>query len=165
LQPRRPVALGIPKLDIIGNSYGAMTATAYATRFPSRTRSLIISSGVDVEATLTSKITNEAKGLDRILDLLCSRSPACSAGVPDASDALAAGVQLLHAGPVEGDAISAADSDVVRHVVLTEGMLFSMLEESDNGSLSAAGEIPAAPISLGNGDSAPIRSTSAGGSI
>jgi pimeloyl-ACP methyl ester carboxylesterase len=149
-------ALGIPKLDIIGNSYGAMTATAYATRFPSRTRSLIISSGVDVDATLSSKITNEAKGLDRILDLLCSRSPACSAGIADASDALAAGVRILHDGPVEGDAISAADADVVRHVVLTEGMLFSMLEESDNGFLSGAGEIPAALISLGNGDSAPI---------
>jgi pimeloyl-ACP methyl ester carboxylesterase len=149
-------ALGIPKLDIIGNSYGAMTATAYATRFPSRTRSLVISSGVDVEATLSSKITNEAKGIDRILDLLCSRSPACSAGIADASDALAAGVRILHAGPVEGDAISAADADVVRHVVLTEGMLFSMLEESDNGFLSGAGEIPAALIALGEGDSAPI---------
>ena len=46
-------ALGIPKLDLIGNSYGAMPATAYALRFPQRTRSLIISSGVDVEATLS----------------------------------------------------------------------------------------------------------------
>ena len=27
-------ALGIPKLDLIGNSYGAMPATAYAVRYP-----------------------------------------------------------------------------------------------------------------------------------
>jgi pimeloyl-ACP methyl ester carboxylesterase len=149
-------ALGIAKLDIIGNSYGAMTATAYATRFPTHTRSLILSSGVDVEATLTSKIADEAKGLDRVLDLLCNRSPACSSGIPDAGAALAAGVKLLHSGPVEGDAISAADADVVRHVVITEGTLFSMLEESDNSFLTTAGEIPAALISLGNGDKAPI---------
>jgi pimeloyl-ACP methyl ester carboxylesterase len=149
-------ALGIAKLDIIGNSYGAMTATAYATRFPSHTRSLIISSGVDVEATLSTKIANEAKGLDRVLNLLCSRSPACSSGIPSASAALAAGVKLLHSGPVEGDAISAADADVVHHVAITEGMLFSMLEESDNAFLTTAGEIPAALIALGNGDKAPI---------
>lgn len=141
-------ALGIPKLDIIGNSYGAMPATAYALRFPRRTRSLILSSGVDVESTLVSRITDTARGVDRILDLLCIRSPACQAGVPDASDTLAAGV---------GESVSAGHPDVIQRVRLTEGMLFTLLEESDNTFMSAAGEVPAAMIALGHGDTAPAR--------
>lgn len=91
-----------------------------------------------------------------IVDSTPAAVRACSAGVPDASDALAAGVRLLHDHPVEGDAVSADDVDLIRHVVFTEGMLFSMLEESDNGFLSVAGEIPAALIALGEGDTGPI---------
>jgi pimeloyl-ACP methyl ester carboxylesterase len=147
-------ALRIPKLDIIGNSYGAFPATAYALRFPNRTRSLIISSGVDVGATLSTKVSNEARGIDRILDVLCTRSPACSAGVPDARAALAAGVQRLRSDPPEGDSTS-ANNPTPQHVRLTEPLLFTLLEESDNTFMSAAGEAPAALISLGNGDPAP----------
>ncbi|MEY2580906.1 MAG: hypothetical protein QOE09_755 [Ilumatobacteraceae bacterium] len=148
-------ALGIPKLDIIGNSYGAMPATAYALRFPQRTRSLILSSGVDVESTLVSKITDTARAADRILDMLCTRSPACRAGVPDARGALAAGVRRLHQSPLEGESVSANHPDVTQHVRFTEGMLFTLLEESDNTFMSAAGEVPAAMIALGHGDIAP----------
>ena len=148
-------ALGIPKLDIIGNSYGAMPATAYALRFPQRTRSLIISSGVDVEATLASKITDTARGEDRILDMLCTLSPACRTEVPDARGALAAGVRRLHQSPLEGESVSANHPDVTQHVRLTEGMLFMLLQESGNTFLSSAGEVPAAMIALGRGDTAP----------
>ena len=147
-------ALRIPTLNIVGNSYGSIPATAFAIRFPKHTRSLIISSGVDAEATLASEMSLTATGTSRILDLLCRRSPACSAGVPDARTALAAGVQQLRDEPLEGDS-TGPNSTTPIHVRLTEGMLFTILQESDGNFLAAAGEVPAAMISLGQGDPAP----------
>ncbi len=147
-------ALRLPQLDIVGNSYGSIPATAYAIRFPKHTRSLIISSGVDAEATLSSEMQLTARGTSRIIDTLCDRSPRCSAGIPDARAALAAGVQQLRDEPLEGES-SGPNSTTPIHVRLTEGMLFTILQESDGNFLAAAGEVPAAMIALGQGDPAP----------
>jgi pimeloyl-ACP methyl ester carboxylesterase len=148
-------ALGIPQLDMVGNSYGAMPATAYVTRFPGHTRSLVISSGIDVEATLRAEMLNVARGTSRIVAQLCARSAGCRAGVPNARAALAAGVQQLHDAPVEGDSISAFHPKTVIHVTLTEGMLFGLLQESDGSFLGWSGQAAAAMISLGQGDEVP----------
>lgn len=148
-------ALGIPRLDIVGNSYGGMPAAAYAVRFPRRTRSVILSSAVDPRKTLRSLLSTSARGTARITDLLCSRSPACSAGIPDARAAVAAGVAQLRAAPVEGLSASASSPEP-RPVRLTEGALFTLLFESDSAAfLSSLGEVPAAMIALGRGDRAP----------
>jgi pimeloyl-ACP methyl ester carboxylesterase len=147
-------ALGIPKLDIIGNSYGAMPATAYAVRFPSRTRSLTLSSPVDVEDSIDSFMRTTAEGVTRIVTTLCERSAACSAGIPDARAALDAGLRRLRVDPPTGVSVSVNDPAPQR-VTLDEATLFSLLEESDGTFLSNAGEVPAALIALGRGDSAP----------
>ena len=39
-------ALGIDKLDYVGNSYGTMDALAYASRYPNRVRSIVMGSGL-----------------------------------------------------------------------------------------------------------------------
>ncbi len=102
-------ALDIEELDIVGNSYGAMPATAYAVRFPKHTRSVIISSGIDVGETIHSKLDHSARSINRIINLLCQQSPACSAGVSNARAALAAGVRLVRADPPAGMSSSAND--------------------------------------------------------
>ena len=147
-------ALRIPTLDLVGNSYGAMPATAYAVRYPQHTRSVVLSSPVNVEETIAAKMRVAAQGVTRIVETLCERSAACSAGIPDARSALTAGLRRLRTNPPTGLA-AAANDPTPRLVTLDEATLFVLLEESDGTSMSSAGEVPAALEALGRGDTAP----------
>ncbi len=148
-------ALDIEELDIVGNSYGAMPATAYAVRFPKHTRSVIISSGVNVGETIHSKLDHNARSINRMVNVLCERSPACSSGVPNARAALAAGVRQVRAHPPAGMSISANNPTEAQYVRLTEPLLFGLLVEADNTFLGSTGEVAAAMVALARGDKAP----------
>jgi pimeloyl-ACP methyl ester carboxylesterase len=148
-------ALRIPQLDVIGNSYGGMPATAYALRFPRRTRSLVLSSPVDPGETLATISTTKAQAFSRIIETLCARLTECRSQIDDPASALASGIRRLHRAPVDGYAIS-VNHTVPTHVTVTEGLLFTVMMESKDFFLGPFGEVPAALVALGRGDTAPI---------
>ena len=148
------IALGVPSLDLVGNSYGGVPAAAYAVRFPATTRSLILSSPVIAGADLRTEVRETARGINRIVDTLCRRSVGCRVGIGDARAALADGVRRLRLHPVTGVSAS-ANHPTPQPVRLTEATLFTLLQESDATFLTVAGEAPAALVALGRGDAAP----------
>ena len=137
-------ALGIAKLDLVGNSYGGMDATAYAVRFPEHTRSVVLSSAVDARATLRSLLTTKTGGYVRVLQSLCDASAGCAAGLPDVPAAFAEGLSTLHGDGAIAGVAQGANDDAPRLVTVSEGVVYALLEAARSGWMTNAGELPAA---------------------
>ena len=83
-------ALGYPRVNLWGGSYGSRVALEYLRRHPDRVRSVILDGVVPPEMKVTLDVwrTREA-ALARVIDA-CRRSPSCSAAHADPEDTLAA---------------------------------------------------------------------------
>jgi pimeloyl-ACP methyl ester carboxylesterase len=66
------VHLGIPKLDLLGQSYGAYLMTVYAQRHPASVRSIVLSSGFPLDFDMWGRPTAEAVRL--AVRRVCARS-------------------------------------------------------------------------------------------
>jgi pimeloyl-ACP methyl ester carboxylesterase len=64
--------LGIPKLDLLGQSYGAYLMTVYAQRHPASVRSIVLSSGPPLDFDMWGRPTAEAVRL--AFRRVCARS-------------------------------------------------------------------------------------------
>jgi pimeloyl-ACP methyl ester carboxylesterase len=72
-------ALGAPKVDLVGISYGTRVAQQYAMRYPQHTRALVLDSVAPNSLILGNDF---AANLERALDLQfgqCEKDPACAA--------------------------------------------------------------------------------------
>lgn len=77
------VALGYPKLNLYGASYGTRVAQHFLRRYPDSTRSVIIDGVVPPQLALGPAIAVEAqKALEAIFDR-CAESQACDERFPD----------------------------------------------------------------------------------
>ncbi len=76
-------ALGVPKLDYYGLSYGTVLGAVYADLFPQRVGAFVLDGAVDVGADLTTQAADEAPAAEQSLDHLlatCSATPTCPLG-------------------------------------------------------------------------------------
>lgn len=104
-------ALGYPRINLFGASYGSRVAQHYVRRYPERSRAVILDSVVHPELALGPELAIAAQ---RALDLAfarCAADPQCNAafpGLPAQFAALAARlrrdpVSLLMPDPVSGE--------------------------------------------------------------
>jgi len=82
-------ALGYPKLNIYGVSYGTRVAQHFARRYPAATRTVILDGVVPPQLALGPDIATEAqRALDAIFNR-CARSADCNARFPDVAEGFA----------------------------------------------------------------------------
>lgn len=80
-------ALGYPRLNLYGSSYGTRVAQHYARRYPEATRSIVLDGVVPPQLALGPEIATEAqRALDDIL-ARCAEDAACDERFPDIAGA------------------------------------------------------------------------------
>ncbi|HUZ20295.1 MAG TPA: alpha/beta hydrolase [Acidimicrobiales bacterium] len=83
---RLRAALGEPKLDYLGLSYGTYIGELYAERFPSKVRAMILDGAVDPALSTQTSDLQQALGFETDLnDFLawCDKNATCHSGLPD----------------------------------------------------------------------------------
>jgi pimeloyl-ACP methyl ester carboxylesterase len=94
-------ALGYPKVNVMGASYGTRAALVYLRRHPESVRTVMISSVLPVDARVPTHLARHTQaGFDR-LAADCAAEPACHSAFPDPKGDLDAVLKRLAAGPVE----------------------------------------------------------------
>ncbi len=145
------VALGVPKLTLLGVSYGAKVAGEYARRYPASTAALVLDSPTPVDG-LDGTDQLRTLGAPRVLREVCFPG-LCSRTVTDPDEALAAAASRLQDGALRGPLVS--PSGRVRTERVRERDLYTVLSASDLSPGLRAG-LPAAIASLAAGDAAPL---------
>jgi pimeloyl-ACP methyl ester carboxylesterase len=145
-------ALGVDKIDFYGGSYAGTDIEAYAARFPSHLRSVVLDSAVNLSAE-DLWFSIEATQIVSTVELVCSRSPRCHSGNPNPKRSLERLIRRLRAKPVKG---VGRDADGKRHkLTVTEATLAKVLQ-SDQAGWVVQGEIGAAEKALRHGDKRPL---------
>lgn len=122
-------ALGYPRINVIGGSYGTRVALHYARRYPERTRALVLDAVVPPALALVPRIAVESqRALERVFQR-CAADPECNGRFPGLAAQFARLDARLRQGPVttwmtdpvEG---TASDMQVTRaHLVTMARML------------------------------------------
>lgn len=149
-------ALGYDKVDYYGVSYGGADVTAYATRFGSRLRSIVLDApvgtpGLGKAFALDQYRTHAEPGM---VSRDCQRSPTCSPDHPVPQAELDGLIWTVRLSPVEGDAYDANGN--LMHVRIDENALLNYLIDNPTGDFTSTGELLAAADSLWLGDSKPL---------
>jgi pimeloyl-ACP methyl ester carboxylesterase len=143
-------AFKVPRMAIMGVSYGTFVATQYARRFPDRVDWLVLDSIVH-PAGVSPYLLESFSHLPRIVAEQCAGS-ACRLATPDPLADVAALVQRLRQGPLLGKRFDAAGR-AAPSAVRDEMELFLMLVAGDlNPYLRAA--LPGAIAAALRGDPA-----------
>lgn len=151
------MALGYDKIDYYGLSWGGATVTAYATRFASHLRSIILDAPVagpllDQSNFLWERHTTQSAPLT--IAQQCLYSPACFADHPDPVAEIVALIQSIRATPVEGEFIGAGGAPI--QLRIDEYDLLVCMLGSGSAFFRGAGELPAAAQALARGDPLPL---------
>lgn len=148
-------ALGYPKIDLYGISYGTVQAQAYALRHAAHLRALVLDGAMSpLDTTGNWEIgTANAVAVANDIALVCRRSPSCSGAHPAPENAIARLAAQLRRHPVDGAAQDATGAWHTLHV--DEGALVRMAIGTDF-LYTTDGELVAAAASLRHGDPAPL---------
>jgi pimeloyl-ACP methyl ester carboxylesterase len=146
-------AVGYEKLDYYGGSYGAMDASAYATRFGQHLRSIILDSpgGARSLIPFVQRYSNAA--VPREVRVDCQRSRTCSVdhSKPDAEiDWL---IRAVRNNPVHGVGHDPNGNPVRVHFDET---VLNYIATNPNFGYVDVGELLAAAESLSHGDNVPL---------
>lgn len=153
-------ALGYDKIDYYVQSFGGSDATAYATRFASHLRSLVLDSPVGVPDWVDYLRTRRFSTLaePRKVRLACDYSPTCRVDHPDPGAELTWLVHQVRSHPLSGRAYD-ANGNLVRVHVNETNLLFYILYGGGNdatGYFVSTGEVLAAARALRQNDPAPL---------
>jgi pimeloyl-ACP methyl ester carboxylesterase len=92
-------ALGYPRLNLWGGSYGTRVAQEYLRRHPDRVRSMVLDGVAPPAMRITLDVwRTRDQALDGII-AACRASPACSKALPDPAATLAELERKLHGAP------------------------------------------------------------------
>ena len=146
-------ALGYDKVDYLGASWGGADAIAFATRYPSHVRSLVLDAPVGPSNVIPYVRLQryQASSAPLVLENLCNRSMLCSQDHPNPASELEDLIKRVRDQPVKGSAYDAY-GNLVDVVVDEAGLLNFVLRsyfETKNETLAAA-------ASLKGGDAAPL---------
>ena len=145
-------ALGIPAVDLYGDSYGSYFAQAFAVRHGSRLRSLVLDATYPLPGT-DPAFGDLAEATRRALQLVCARRPSCAARGQDPVAAIQRLVERVRARPVAGTGL---DTDGVRiPVTVDEDSLVTVLQ-SGYANIAVYRDVLAAVRAWDAGDRAPL---------
>lgn len=150
-------ALGYDKLDYYGFSSGGGIVTAYATRFASHLRSIIIDASIVWPAFDEAQFTSERIYTQSPLATIaqqCSYSATCTADHPDPTAELVALIQSVRATPIEGEFVDAGGAPM--HFRIDENDLLTCMMAGVYGYFRTSGELPAAALALAQRDPVPL---------
>ena len=156
-------ALGYDKIDYLGGSYGGEDATAYATRYGSHLRSIILDAPAGspyLPAFVADR--GSTSSIPRAIELGCRRSPTCRVDHSDPDSELSALIQSIHNHPLLGTGNNAFG--LPTPVNMDEGSLAALLTAGTGPPFGPPGsggfvddnEVLAAAQSYANGDSVPL---------
>jgi pimeloyl-ACP methyl ester carboxylesterase len=145
-------ALGAPKLELMGVSYGTYVAVQYARRFPAATDGLILDSVVGPEG-IDAYFLDTFERLPRVLAEQCA-GRRCRAATADPVADLGRVTRSLAAGPLRGtipDLRGAAHETAIRDesellLIIMSGDLNPFLQAALPGAIAAAGRGDRAPL-------------------
>jgi pimeloyl-ACP methyl ester carboxylesterase len=149
-------ALGYDKVDYFVWSSGGVDATAYATRYGSHVRSLVLDApvGTPAASSVFGELHIQTQAERRMIGLACTYSPTCRVDHPRAADDLDSLVAQIRAHPLTGQAYDASGNPT--HVTIDEARLLFFIIHNPSGNFVSTGEILAAGQSLRRGDPAPL---------
>jgi pimeloyl-ACP methyl ester carboxylesterase len=156
-------ALAYDKIDYIGGSYGGEDATAYATRYGSHLRSILLDAPAGspyLPAFAADR--GSTSSIPRAIELGCQRSPTCRVDHPDPDSELSALIRSIHNDPLIGTGNNAFG--VPTPVKMDEGSLAALLTAGTGAPSGPAGsggfvdenEVLAAARAYAQGDSIPL---------
>lgn len=93
-------ALGYPRINVYGGSYGTRVAQHYARRHPDRTRAVVLDGVVHPGLALGASLALDADAALRAVFARCEADPACAGRFPRLADDFAALRARLEAAPV-----------------------------------------------------------------
>ncbi len=141
--------LGVPRVNIYGDSYGTYFAQAFAVRHPERVRSVILDAAFGVEG-LDPWIRQETLGIRNAWTELCLRSPGCG---PGALATLGRWARRLERRPLVG---VGRDADGARHRVRVDGSALGQMVGDGSFYYTIYRDLLAALRSYGQGDRGPL---------
>jgi pimeloyl-ACP methyl ester carboxylesterase len=147
-------ALGYDKVDFLGESYGGMDATAYATRLGQHLRSVVLDAPVGAPGLRAfARDRYSAQSTVRAVRLVCLRSPTCAADHPNPDVEFEWLIQTIRTKPVQGHAYDAS-GNLVR-VRVDESTLLNIAINT-TGNFVNVGELLATGDALRNDDPTPL---------
>jgi len=141
-------ALGVPKLALVGISYGTYVAERYARTYPQNVDRLVLDSVVPQEGPDPLLESSFAR-LPAVLSLLCA-SNACSLFLRDPPAALADAAAVLRHRPISG-VVGGLGGRMKRVTIPNEEALLSLLVSASQSPLLFS-RIPSAVSSAVRGD-------------
>jgi pimeloyl-ACP methyl ester carboxylesterase len=148
-------ALGYELVDFYGASYGGADVTAYATRFGSHLRSIVLDAPTGApNRFVIPEMSREAHSETRMVALACGRSPTCGAEHPEPAAEYKRLVDEIAAHPIAGQAHDASGNTL--NVRVDEATLLAYITHNPTGRFVGTGEILAAGASMRRGDNAPL---------
>jgi len=145
--------LAVGPVDLYGDSYGSWFAQVFASRYPTRVRTVVLDSTYEIRA-LDPWYRSTLTTAKASFDLACSRSLACAAAAPGSAWArLGPVVARLRQAPVQGWTIDLNGNRVVATVDVTT--LVDLVNDA-GGDPDVYRQLDAAGRSLLGGDPAPL---------
>jgi pimeloyl-ACP methyl ester carboxylesterase len=138
--------LGVDRLDLLGESYGAYLMTVYAQRHPYRVRSIVLSSAYPLAFDMWGR--PNVRAARRAIRLMCERSAgACDAG--QVLDNISRLARQLHRNPLpytlEGE-----------NRLMDDTSLAAIVYDSATAAPAGIGDVPAMVRAALRGDSDPL---------
>lgn len=146
-------ALGYDKVDYYGGSQGGVDAIAYATRFGSHLRSLVLDSPQGPAGLSAFSDHFQAPATIREVTLDCRRSPTCSKDHSDPAAEWINLIQTIRDQPVRGNAY---DANGNRTAVSLDEVALLSIALNPTGAFVNVGEFLAAADARNRGDGAPL---------
>jgi pimeloyl-ACP methyl ester carboxylesterase len=146
-------ALGYDKVDYYGGSQGGVDAIAYATRFGSHLRSLVLDSPQGPAGLRAFSDHFQAPATIREVTLDCRRSPTCSKDHSDPATEWSNLIETIRDQPVRGNAYDASGN---RTSVSLDEVALLFIAVNPTGAFVNVGEFLAAADALNRGDDAPL---------
>ncbi len=148
-------ALGYDKVDYYVASAGGSDVSAYATRFGSHLRSLVLDAPAGVPSlNMLGAASTIARKEPQMIALACAYSPTCRGDHPNPFAELDWLIRYIRMNPLEGPAYDASGN--LLHVRVDESNLLAYIIHNPTGNFVSTGELLAAAASLRRGDRAPL---------
>jgi pimeloyl-ACP methyl ester carboxylesterase len=145
-------AIGAPKLQLMGISYGTFVAAQYARQFPDRTEGLILDSIVGPDG-IDAYFLDTFERLGRVLSEQCARN-LCRGATKDPNADLAKVTAALQRGPLRGAIPGLLGAPHATAIHDESELLLLMMSGDLNPYMQAA--LPGAMSAAAAGDEAPL---------